>query len=171
MCVRNFYSEVYANFFHRKLLDTKCCWQHWCVKCHFSSETCLYLSGATLAIIIEMNLDAAVILSALIAVAYTWIGGLYSVAYTDVVQLGCIFLGLVRREKDGGREEGRRWQTYLISRKRAKKAGGWNWPFKWVDFFLCWSLEKFCREGTVTLLYLTLLFRYFNINTRILILL
>ena len=43
-----------------------------------------------------MELNTAVILSALIAVAYTWIGGLYSVAYTDVVQLGCIFLGLVR---------------------------------------------------------------------------
>ena len=53
--------------------------------------------GATLAIIIKMNLDTAVILSALIAIAYTWIGGLYSVAYTDVVQLGCIFAGLVRR--------------------------------------------------------------------------
>lgn len=33
--------------------------------------------------------------SALIAVMYTWIGGLYSVAYTDVVQLGCILIGLV----------------------------------------------------------------------------
>ena len=43
-----------------------------------------------------MDLDTAVIGSALIAVFYTWVGGLYSVAYTDVVQLGCIFLGLVR---------------------------------------------------------------------------
>ena len=44
--------------------------------------------GATLAIIIDMNLNYAVIMSAMIAVMYTWIGGLYSVAYTDVVQLG-----------------------------------------------------------------------------------
>ena len=58
--------------------------------------------GATLAIIIKMNLDTAVILSALIAIAYTWIGGLYSVAYTDVVQLGCIFAGLVRRGGGSG---------------------------------------------------------------------
>ena len=42
-----------------------------------------------------MNLNYAVIMSALIAVMYTWIGGLYSVAYTDVVQLGCIAIGLV----------------------------------------------------------------------------
>ena len=49
-----------------------------------------------MAIIIDMNLNYAVIMSALIAVMYTWIGGLYSVAYTDVVQLGCIAIGLVR---------------------------------------------------------------------------
>ena len=51
--------------------------------------------GATLAIIVDMNMDTAVIVSALIAIFYTWVGGLYSVAYTDVVQLGCIFVGLV----------------------------------------------------------------------------
>ena len=50
-----------------------------------------------MAIIIDMNLNYAVIMSALIAVMYTWIGGLYSVAYTDVVQLGCIAIGLVRK--------------------------------------------------------------------------
>ena len=57
---------------------------------------CHPTTGATLAIIIDMELEAAVILSALIAIFYTWVGGLYSVAYTDVVQLGCILLGLVR---------------------------------------------------------------------------
>ena len=56
----------------------------------------IFILGATLAIIIDMNLNYAVIMSALIAVMYTWIGGLYSVAYTDVVQLGCIAIGLVR---------------------------------------------------------------------------
>ncbi|OXB80561.1 UNVERIFIED_CONTAM: hypothetical protein H355_014904 [Colinus virginianus] len=38
--------------------------------------------------------SALVIISALIATLYTLVGGLYSVAYTDVVQLFCIFLGL-----------------------------------------------------------------------------
>ena len=57
----------------------------------------IFILGATLAIIIDMNLNYAVIMSALIAVMYTWIGGLYSVAYTDVVQLGCIAIGLVRK--------------------------------------------------------------------------
>ena len=62
----------------------------------------LLLSGATLAIILQMDLEQAVIGSALIAVFYTWVGGLYSVAYTDVVQLGCIFLGLVSGHQDPG---------------------------------------------------------------------
>ncbi len=61
----------------------------------FWSAGILAALGATLAIIIQMQLDTAVIMSALIAVLYTWIGGLYSVAYTDVVQLGCIFVGLI----------------------------------------------------------------------------
>ena len=52
-------------------------------------------AGATLAIILQMDLNMAVIVSALIAIFYTWVGGLYSVAYTDVVQLGCILIGLV----------------------------------------------------------------------------
>ena len=51
--------------------------------------------GATLSVILQLDIDIAVIISALIAVSYTFFGGLYSVAYTDVVQLFCIFIGLV----------------------------------------------------------------------------
>jgi Na+/proline symporter len=43
-----------------------------------------------------MDMNLSVILSAFIAVAYTFFGGLYAVAYTDVVQLFCIFIGLVK---------------------------------------------------------------------------
>ncbi|XP_031618007.1 high-affinity choline transporter 1 [Contarinia nasturtii] len=50
--------------------------------------------GATLAVIIDMDQNSSVILSAMIAVFYTLFGGLYSVAYTDVIQLFCIFAGL-----------------------------------------------------------------------------
>jgi len=46
-------------------------------------------------VIIDINVNLSVIISALIATLYTLVGGLYSVAYTDVVQLFCIFLGLV----------------------------------------------------------------------------
>jgi high affinity choline transporter 7 len=50
--------------------------------------------GATLSVIIDMEKETSVILSSCIAVFYTLFGGLYSVAYTDVIQLFCIFIGL-----------------------------------------------------------------------------
>ncbi|KAK9401805.1 high affinity choline transporter 1 [Crotalus adamanteus] len=50
--------------------------------------------GATISVIIDISINFSVIISASIATLYTLIGGLYSVAYTDVVQLFCIFLGL-----------------------------------------------------------------------------
>ena len=53
------------------------------------------LPGATISVIISTDVRVSVIVSALIATLYTLVGGLYSVAYTDVVQLFCIFVGLV----------------------------------------------------------------------------
>ncbi|CAL8124478.1 unnamed protein product [Orchesella dallaii] len=50
--------------------------------------------GATLSVIIELDRNTSVIFSACIAVFYTLFGGLYSVAYTDVIQLVCIIVGL-----------------------------------------------------------------------------
>ena len=55
----------------------------------------LFLLGATISVIIDVDVNASVIVSALIALLYTLVGGVYSVAYTDVVQLFCIFIGLV----------------------------------------------------------------------------
>lgn len=54
-----------------------------------------FLLGATISVIIDVDVNVSVIVSALIAILYTLVGGLYSVAYTDVVQLFCIFIGLV----------------------------------------------------------------------------
>lgn len=51
--------------------------------------------GATIAVIIDMEHSKSIIFSACIAVFYTLFGGLYPVAYTDIIQLGCIFVGLV----------------------------------------------------------------------------
>lgn len=56
--------------------------------------------GATLSVIVDINIKMSVVISALIAIFYTLVGGLYSVAYTDVVQLFCIFVGLVSRRTD-----------------------------------------------------------------------
>ncbi|XP_006011642.1 high-affinity choline transporter 1 [Latimeria chalumnae] len=60
----------------------------------FWSAAILSALGATISVVVDINMNLSVIISALIAVFYTLVGGLYSVAYTDVVQLFCIFLGL-----------------------------------------------------------------------------
>ncbi|KHJ87452.1 hypothetical protein OESDEN_12775, partial [Oesophagostomum dentatum] len=60
----------------------------------FWSAAILSALGATLSVILQIDMNISVIISALIAVFYTFTGGLYAVAYTDVVQLFCIFVGL-----------------------------------------------------------------------------
>ena len=62
----------------------------------FWSAAILSALGATVSVVVGLGQELSVIVSACIAVAYTLVGGLYSVAYTDVIQLICIFLGLVR---------------------------------------------------------------------------
>ncbi|CAH8862857.1 unnamed protein product [Trichobilharzia szidati] len=60
----------------------------------FWTAAILSALGATLGVIVELDQKTSIILSACIALIYTLFGGLYSVAYTDVVQLFCIFVGL-----------------------------------------------------------------------------
>ncbi|XP_045214982.2 high-affinity choline transporter 1-like [Mercenaria mercenaria] len=60
----------------------------------FWSAAILSALGASLTVILDLNSTISIIISACIAVSYTLFGGLYSVAYTDVVQLICIFVGL-----------------------------------------------------------------------------
>ncbi|XP_067841536.1 high-affinity choline transporter 1-like [Heptranchias perlo] len=50
--------------------------------------------GSSLSVIFEINVHLSILISAMIAVFYTLIGGLYSVAYTDMAQLFCICIGL-----------------------------------------------------------------------------
>lgn len=63
----------------------------------FWSAAILAALGATISVVIDLDRVPSIIVSACIAMCYTLIGGLYSVAYTDVIQLICIFLGLVSR--------------------------------------------------------------------------
>nr|KAG5700863.1 hypothetical protein BaRGS_012270 [Batillaria attramentaria] len=60
----------------------------------FWSSAILSALGATLKVILDIDMKTSVIISAAIALLYTLLGGLYSVAYTDVIQLTCIFIGL-----------------------------------------------------------------------------
>ncbi|XP_038674944.1 high-affinity choline transporter 1-like isoform X1 [Scyliorhinus canicula] len=60
----------------------------------FWSAAVLSALGSSLSVIFEINVELAIIISTVIAVGYTLIGGLYSVVYTDMAQLFCIFVGL-----------------------------------------------------------------------------
>lgn len=61
----------------------------------FWTAAILVALGTTFATVLGIeDLPTAIILSAAIAVAYTALGGLWSVAWTDVVQLGILLLGL-----------------------------------------------------------------------------
>jgi high affinity choline transporter 7 len=60
----------------------------------FWSAAILAALGITFATIFELDLETSILVSASIAVGYTMMGGLWSVAYTDVVQLAFIILGL-----------------------------------------------------------------------------
>ena len=50
--------------------------------------------GTTLSVILDIDIKLSVVLSAAVAVSYTLVGGMFSVAYTDVIQIVFIFGGL-----------------------------------------------------------------------------
>ena len=58
---------------------------------------CVFLTGATMSVILDLPFSYSVWISAAVAIVYTLLGGLYSVAYTDVIQLALVFLSLVSR--------------------------------------------------------------------------
>jgi len=60
----------------------------------FWSASILGALGSTLEVILHINTETSIIISAIIAVFYTLFGGLISVAYTDVFQLFFIAFGL-----------------------------------------------------------------------------
>jgi len=61
----------------------------------FWSGAILSALGSIFTVMLGMDNTLAIIISATVAVSYTLFGGLYSVAYTDVIQLLCVVFGLV----------------------------------------------------------------------------
>lgn len=110
----------------------------------FWTAAILTALGTTFSVIIGLDTQTAIIASAVIAMLYTSIGGLWSVAYTDVIQLGLIVIGLFLVipyliEGGGGLEE--IWTNYqlhfdtsaqLLPDKQAMGNHFWNW----MDFAL-----------------------------------
>ncbi len=60
----------------------------------FWSAELLVAIGSTFGVLLGMNLTTAILLSAVVTTAYTVLGGMWSVAYTDVFQLALVAIGL-----------------------------------------------------------------------------
>jgi solute carrier family 5 (high affinity choline transporter), member 7 len=60
----------------------------------FWSAELLVAIGSSFDVILGIRLTAAILLAALVVTIYTMLGGLWSVAYTDAVQLGVVAVGL-----------------------------------------------------------------------------
>ena len=61
----------------------------------FWSAELLVAVGSTISVMSSLSLSMAIIISALVITTYTMLGGMWSVAYTDVFQLGLVALGLI----------------------------------------------------------------------------
>jgi high affinity choline transporter 7 len=60
----------------------------------FWSASLLVAIGSTFGVLLNMNLTTAILIAAVVTTGYTMLGGMWSVAYTDIVQLGLVALGL-----------------------------------------------------------------------------
>ncbi|XP_070712044.1 high-affinity choline transporter 1-like [Pempheris klunzingeri] len=50
--------------------------------------------GATMSVVLDLSFNVCIWISAAVAIIYTVLGGLYSVAYTDVIQMSLVLLSL-----------------------------------------------------------------------------
>jgi solute carrier family 5 (high affinity choline transporter), member 7 len=60
----------------------------------FWSAELLVALGSAFGVLLEMHLTTAIFIAAVVTTAYTMLGGMWSVAYTDVFQLGLVAIGL-----------------------------------------------------------------------------
>jgi high affinity choline transporter 7 len=115
----------------------------------FWSAELLVAIGATFGVILGMKLTTAILLAAVVTTGYTMLGGMWSVAYTDVVQLGLVVIGLAAAVPfvlagAGGLDQS--WLHYVTARPdghgiipNASAAGGmWTLPsvVSWWDVSL-----------------------------------
>src|SRR5881296_1781876 len=99
----------------------------------FWSAELLVAIGSTFGVLLGMPLTSAILLSAVVTTAYTALGGMWSVAYTDIFQLGLVALGLAAAlpyviGAAGGLQHA--WSTYTAAHQtpwtRAESVGWWD---------------------------------------------
>jgi len=105
----------------------------------FWTSAILTALGTTFGTVLGLDFNSAIILSAIIAIAYTSLGGLWAVALTDIVQMILLFVGLIlvipfALELTGGLDA--TWAAYvekkgalatLIPSREALGSYYWNW--------------------------------------------
>jgi high affinity choline transporter 7 len=85
----------------------------------FWSAELLVAVGSTFGVLLGMELTTAILLAAVVTTAYTMLGGMWSVAYTDVFQLAIVAIGLCVAlpyvlEGAGGLRHA--WDVYVAAR-------------------------------------------------------
>lgn len=98
----------------------------------FWSGELLVAIGSTIGVATGMKLSTAIVISAGVVILYTVAGGMWSVAYTDALQLCLVMLGLVVAmpfvlEAAGGWDAS--WSAYLTARSDR----GWIFPSLGVE--------------------------------------
>ncbi|SDW30165.1 solute carrier family 5 (high affinity choline transporter), member 7 [Marininema mesophilum] len=114
----------------------------------FWSGAILTALGTTFGTILGLDFTTSIIISAIFAIAYTVVGGMWSVAYTDAVQLSIIIVGLFlivpfAMKHTGGLQEN--WTQYVssIGKNGTNYASffpplnGWKDP-SWGDKYWQW---------------------------------
>lgn len=85
----------------------------------FWSAELLVAIGSTFGVLLGVPLTSAILVSAVVTTAYTVLGGMWSVAYTDIVQLGLVAIGLAAALPfvlAGAGGLGHAWATYVAAR-------------------------------------------------------
>ncbi len=110
----------------------------------FWTAAILTALGATFSTVLGIDMRSSIILSAVIALVYTTIGGLWAVALTDVIQLSLILIGLsivvpYALAETGGWEAV--WSNYKAQKGASatflpSKAALGNYYWQWWDYAL-----------------------------------
>ena len=85
----------------------------------FWSAELLVAIGSSFGVVLGMNLTTAILMAAVVTTAYTMLGGMWSVAYTDIFQLGLVAIGLVAAlpfALDGAGGLDQAWLRYVGAR-------------------------------------------------------
>ena len=85
----------------------------------FWSAELLVAVGSTFGVILGMKLTTAILLAAVVTTAYTMLGGMWSVAYTDIFQLSIVAIGLcvaLPYVLDGAGGLRHAWDVYVAAR-------------------------------------------------------